>query len=95
MEKINNSMDVQDRVKYEFYSQHFQDVFIFRNLINQKCNGIFTEIGGNDGSIGSNTKFFEDVLDFTGMLVEPHPVAFDMMKENRRNYILLTSYYED
>tara|TARA_B110000211_G_C13995461_1_gene515991 strand:+ start:119 stop:937 length:819 start_codon:yes stop_codon:yes gene_type:complete len=71
----------------KFYSQHFQDVFIFRNFINQKCNGIFVEIGGNDGIAYSNTKFFEDYLGFTGMLIEPHPEQFRKMEKNRENCI--------
>ena len=68
----------------KFYSQHFQDFFIFRNFINQKCDGIFVEIGGNDGNTYSNTKFFEDNLGFTGMLIEPHPEQFKNMKKKQK-----------
>ena len=71
--------------KQKFFSQHFQDVILYRNLINQKCNGIFVEIGANNGITYSNTKFFEDVLGFTGMLIEPHPIAFDELIKNRPN----------
>lgn len=68
----------------EFYSQHFQDVFIFRNLINRKnSNGIFVEIGAYNGIDHSNTKFFEDNLNFTGMLIEPHPMIFNELIKNR------------
>lgn len=70
----------------EFYSQHFQDVFIFRNLINQPDKkGIFVEIGGYDGINHSNSKFFEDNLNFTGMLIEPNPSIFEQMIKNRPN----------
>jgi FkbM family methyltransferase len=69
----------------EFSSQHFQDVFIYRNLINQKNNGIFVEIGGNDGITYSNSLFFEKYLGFTGMLIEPIPDSFEAMKKSRPN----------
>jgi FkbM family methyltransferase len=69
----------------KFSSQHFQDVFIYRNLINQKNNGIFVEIGGNDGISYSNSLFFEKYLGFTGMLIEPVPESFEMMKKSRPN----------
>lgn len=68
-----------------FNSQHLQDIFIFRNLINQKCNGIFVEIGGNDGKTYSNSLFFENYLGFTGMLIEPLPESFEILKKTRPN----------
>lgn len=71
----------------KFYSQHFQDLFIYRNFINQNNNGIFVEIGAFDGINHSNTKFFEDYLGFTGMLVEANPMLYNLCKINRPNCI--------
>ncbi len=57
---------------YEFYSQQGEDVFVFRNFLNKPVSdGVFVEVGAFDGVQGSNTKFFEDVLGYRGVLVEP------------------------
>jgi len=55
-----------------FYSQQGEDFFIFRNYINQpRSDGTFVELGACDGVLYSNTKFFEDTLQFRGILIEP------------------------
>jgi FkbM family methyltransferase len=55
-----------------FYSQLGEDLFIFKNFINKIVkDGIFIELGALDGIKYSNSKFFEDVLGFTGILIEP------------------------
>jgi FkbM family methyltransferase len=55
-----------------FYSQLGEDLFIFKNFINKIVkDGIFIELGALDGIKYSNSKFFEDILGFTGILIEP------------------------
>jgi FkbM family methyltransferase len=55
-----------------FYSQLGEDLFIFKNFINKIVkDGIFIELGALDGIKYSNSKFFEDLLGFTGILIEP------------------------
>lgn len=55
-----------------FYSQQGEDIYIYKNFINKEVNdGIFVELGAMDGICYSNTKFFEDTLKFTGILIEP------------------------
>ena len=55
-----------------FYSQLGEDLFIFKNFINKIVkDGIFIELGALDGIKYSNSKFFEDELGFTGILIEP------------------------
>ena len=57
---------------YTFYSQLGEDIYIFKNFINKKVeDGIFVELGAMDGIIYSNSKFFEDTLNFKGVLIEP------------------------
>jgi FkbM family methyltransferase len=64
-----------------FYSQQGEDVFIYRNFINKKTTcGIFVELGAMDGLRYSNTKFFQDYLDFTGVLIEPTCQFVDLQK---------------
>ena len=55
-----------------YYSQQGEDIYIYYNFINKICtDGIFIELGAMDGITYSNTKFFEDKLQFTGTLIEP------------------------
>jgi FkbM family methyltransferase len=57
---------------YTFYSQQGEDVFVYRNFLNRSVDdGIFVDVGAYDGVQGSNTKFFEDVLGYRGVLIEP------------------------
>jgi FkbM family methyltransferase len=53
-----------------FYSQQQEDKILYEKYLNYK-NGFFIEIGAMDGVIFSNTKFFEDELNWKGILVEP------------------------
>jgi FkbM family methyltransferase len=68
-----------------FYSQCGEDKIIFEKYFKDKRNGIFLELGAMDGVIYSNTKFFEDALDWTGVLIEPHPDMFKDLQTNRPN----------
>lgn len=55
-----------------FYGQQGEDVFIYNHFINRKrSDGVFVELGGMDGITYSNSKFFEDELGYTGVLIEP------------------------
>jgi len=81
-----------------FYSQQGEDIFIYRNFINSKrSDGIFVKLGGVDGITYSNTKFFEDELNFKGVLIEPTK-QYDKMIINRPkcdNYNLAVSYTKE
>ena len=69
-----------------FYSQQGEDLFVFLNFINQKRkDGRYLELGGLDGETYSNTKFFQDHLGFTGVLIEPLPAAYEQLTLNRPN----------
>ena len=55
-----------------FYSQQGEDIYVYRNFINKIApDGIFVELGAMNGVTYSNTKFFEDALQFSGTLIEP------------------------
>lgn len=70
----------------KFYSQQKEDEFVFKNFINQKNkDGVFLEMGALDGITYSNTKFFEDELEFSGVLIEPIRESFEKLKVNRPN----------
>jgi len=75
------------KMKYseeDFKSQYGQDKELL-NLIGEKQNGFFVELGANDGIFISNSYFFEKCLNWKGVLIEPDPEAFNQLKENRKN----------
>jgi FkbM family methyltransferase len=55
------------------------------NSLMNKENGIFIELGANDGLTQSNTAFFEFYKGWKGILIEPSPNAFNECKKNRPN----------
>lgn len=71
-----------------YYSQCGEDIFLNHNFFKNKRNGVYIELGALDGVLYSNTKFFEDVLGWTGILIEPHPENFDALKQHRPNNYL-------
>ena len=54
------------------------DEKIFKNRIR---NGFFIEAGAYDGEKLSNTLFFELKQSWTGLLIEPNPDAFELLKK--------------
>lgn len=71
-----------------FYSQQQEDVILWKKCLNYR-NGFFIELGAMDGVMYSNTKYFEDALSWTGILIEPEPNQFKRLLVNRpkcKNY---------
>jgi FkbM family methyltransferase len=68
-----------------YYSQSGEDKYLNENIFKNKKNGIYLELGALDGKLYSNTKFFEDNLNWSGILIEPHPYKFKQLKINRNN----------
>lgn len=66
-----------------YYGQCGEDVHIHAKYFPTLRNGVFLEMGAFDGVIYSNTKFFEDSLGWSGVLIEPHPRAFGSLRMNR------------
>jgi FkbM family methyltransferase len=67
-----------------FASQYGQDVLldaIFRGLGVQR--GIFVDVGAHDGTMGSNTLFFEQERSWTGICIEPLPEPFVRLRTSR------------
>lgn len=67
----------------KFYSQCKQDAYVYDNFFKEKQNGVFVDIGANDGIKYSNTYFFEQQMGWTGICVEPIPEIFTRLKSNR------------
>ena len=58
------------------------------DLIN-KDEGIYIELGANDGLKQSNTAYFEFTRKWKGVLIEPSPIAYEKCVKNRPNSIVL------
>jgi FkbM family methyltransferase len=71
-----------------YYSQAGEDKFLNDTYFKNKKGGIYIELGALDGVLYSNTKFFQDVLDWSGILIEPHPYKFRDLTINRPNNYL-------
>lgn len=74
-----------------YYSQCQEDVVLNKYIFKDKKNGIYIELGALDGKLYSNTKFFEDSLNWTGILIEPHPEKFKQLEINRPNNFLFNN----
>jgi len=59
-----------------------QDLLVSQ-LLGHKRNGVFMDIGANDGVTISNSLYFEGQLGWTGLAVEPIPAVFALLKNNR------------
>lgn len=67
----------------EYYSQYKQDEFLNKVVFKGKTDGVFVDIGANDGISFSNTYFFEKELKWTGVCFEPLESAFQKLQANR------------
>jgi FkbM family methyltransferase len=73
------------------YSQWGEDIFLYDNYFGDIQNGTFVELGALDGVLYSNTKFFEDTLNWSGILIEPHPLKFVSLQHNRPRCMLFNN----
>jgi len=71
----------------KFYSQVGQDKWVC-DYFKYKKNGYFVDIGAYDGVELSNTYYLEKELNWSGICMEPSPIAFKKLKE-QRNCILI------
>lgn len=70
----------------KYYSQYRQD-YLFDLLFSKKQKGTFLDIGAYDGISFSNSYFFEKHRNWSGICIEPNPVVFERLKDNRNCYL--------
>ena len=72
------------------YSQHGEDQILFEKYLKDIPTEmrLYMEIGAMDGIRYSNTHMLHEFFGWSGILVEPHPVNFDLLTKNRPNDIL-------
>lgn len=77
-----------------FTSQWKQDEFIYNNFFRNKQEpGFYVDVGAHDGISGSNTFFFESVLDWNGYLIEPLEEVCDRLRVNRTGLVIQACAY--
>ena len=77
----------------KFYGQGDEDMLLFRRFFADppRCNGTFLELGALNGTLFSNTLFFEEYLGWNGVLIEAQPNnAAELMKNRKKttNYAM-------
>jgi hypothetical protein len=70
------------------FSQNKQSQLIDK-LMGQMENGFFVESGAANGEVFSNSLFFEKSRNWTGVLIEAEPQAFDEMTTKHRHSFLV------
>jgi FkbM family methyltransferase len=70
---------------YKWHSQGHEDIDLYNNYFCNKKMGTFVEIGALDGVRWSNTKFFEDSMGWSGLLIEAAPSSVSELRKNRNN----------
>ena len=78
--KPDHNLGIPDRYvpAEERYSEYQQDIFLDKIIFKEKKNGVFIEAGADDFIISSNSLYFEEKYNWTGILVEPVPTRFKL-----------------
>jgi FkbM family methyltransferase len=69
----------------KYYSQIGQDQYYIENVSKGKRNGIFLDIGANDGIFESNTAALEFDYGWSGLCIEANPNLINKLKSSRPN----------
>lgn len=77
------------------YMMETEDFYLNEKYFKNKKNGVFVEVGALDGVNYSTTKYFEDNFNWSGLLIEPNPVQFELLKKNRPNCNMSNSLVSD
>ena len=78
-----HSYDHKELLQQGFFSQCGQDKWLVSNLLKDKADGVFVDIGAHDGRTFSNSLYLEN-LGWTGVAVEPMPHLFEKLTESRK-----------
>ena len=70
-----------------FYSQDKQDNYLENNIFKGFKNGVFIDVGANDGISINNTLYFEETNNWTGINIEPIKEVYNKLIINRSKCI--------
>ena len=69
-------------IRLDIKGQAQQPFIINQNIFKNRIkNGFFIEAGAYDGEVFSNTLFYELKQNWTGLLIEPNPDAFEELNK--------------
>jgi len=68
----------------KIYSQYGEEN-ILNSFFNYKKKGYFVDIGAADGEDNSNTRYLSEFLNWTGILIEPHPYFYNKLYNLYKN----------
>jgi len=73
----------------KFYGQFDPPIakIAYEKYFTDKRGGFFIEAGATDGLLISSCRFFEESMGWTGINVEPVPLLFRLLCQNRPKYI--------
>eukprot|EP00095_Tigriopus_kingsejongensis_P007423 maker-scaffold955_size76929-snap-gene-0.16 protein:Tk07423 transcript:maker-scaffold955_size76929-snap-gene-0.16-mRNA-1 annotation:"protein star-like" len=85
--------NLTQKSKVNFNGQYGQPEIIDKMYSNKLKKGFFIEAGAYDGEQISNSLRFEIFHQWTGLLIEPNPDAFSVLKtKNRRAWLLQSCF---
>ncbi|CAE8609815.1 unnamed protein product [Polarella glacialis] len=67
----------------QFYSQHSEDKILLEQMFCGMRNKTYLEMGALDGVMFSNSKFYEDTMGWSGILIEAQPRNAARLLKNR------------
>jgi FkbM family methyltransferase len=73
----------------QYYSQIGQDQYYIENISKAKRNGVFLDIGANNGIFESNTAALEFDYGWTGICIEANPELVPELTHNRPNSLIV------
>ena len=74
--------------KFSFNSQRHEDEFLLNQFFRDICGGTYIEMGALDGIRYSNSLFFNQALDWKGLLIEADPNNYKKLVDNRKNELV-------
>lgn len=88
---LNHQHNAHKIILNKFYGQKGEDKYLYNTFFKNVKNKNYIELGAMDGINSSNTKFFEDTLGWTGVLIEPNETLYNFLKKSRPNNKLYNS----
>ena len=70
-----------------FYAQSREDHVAAHMYFHNSFSGVYLEIGALDGTLMSNTRYFEESRNWKGLLIEPNAEEFEHMYTSRPNAV--------
>ena len=67
-----------------YKSEHGQDKWLNENVFKNKNHGVFVEIGAYNGVDYSNSYFYENILSWSGIIIEPIPEHCEHARKHRK-----------